>query len=120
MPFEHERAFSANSPVGRYWLFHCAGFTVDGLRAGGGVVEEVGLGPDGVDMLAVRRRGPLGRLIRVPVQRVEWIRPWEDTLVLRSRRTRARERRSALAQQLSPHASRAAHAAGRGLCAGGG
>ena len=40
MPLEHERAFSAESPVGRYWLRNCVGFHVEGLRGGAGVVEE--------------------------------------------------------------------------------
>jgi hypothetical protein len=97
MPLEHERAFSANSPVGRYWLRNCGGFRVEGLRGRAGIVEEIGRGPDGVDMLAVRRRGVafLNRMVMVPAQRVESVDPWDETIVLTSRRRRARDRRVA-------------------------
>ncbi len=102
MPLEHERAFSADSPVGRYWLRNCVGFRVDGLLGGAGVVEEIGLGRDGVDVIAVRRRGVvLRRTVLVPTQRVESVYPWDDTIVLTSRRRRARRRRAAQAQQLT-------------------
>jgi hypothetical protein len=102
MPLEHERAFSADSPVGRYWLRNCVGFRVDGLLGGAGVVEEVGLGHDGVDVLAVRRRGVvLGRRVLVPTERVQSVHPWDDTIVLASRRRRARSRRAAQAQRLT-------------------
>src|SRR4029453_14802601 len=47
MPLEHERAFSANSPVGRYWLRNCVGFHVEGFGGGSGTVGEIGLGPAG-------------------------------------------------------------------------
>jgi hypothetical protein len=101
MPLEHERAFSANSPVGRYWLRNCIGFRVEGLRGGGGVVEEIGLGPDGVAVLAVRRRAvPLGGMVLVPTHGVESVHPWEDTIVLSSRR-RARNRRVAQAERVA-------------------
>ena len=58
-----EHTFSADDPVARYWLHNCVGFGVRGL-AGGGVVHEIGLGTDGVAVLAVRRtraRGDDGR-----------------------------------------------------------
>jgi hypothetical protein len=102
MPLDHERAFSAESPVGRYWLRNCVGFRVDGLLGGAGVVEEIGLGLDGVDVLAVRRRGvALRRMVLVPTQRVEFVHPWDDTIVLGSRRRRAKSRRAVQAQQLT-------------------
>jgi hypothetical protein len=110
MPLEDERAFSANSPVGRYWLRNCVGFHVEGFRAGSGIVEEIGLGPDGVDVLAVRRRGvALKRMVLVPTQRVESVYPWEDTIVLGSRRRRARDRRVAQTR----HVARRLGTAGR-------
>jgi hypothetical protein len=87
MPLEHERAFSAESPVGQYWLGNCVGFRVEGLRGGSGVVEEIGLGPDGVDVLAVRRWGlHLGRTVLIPTDRVQAVLPWDDTIVVVSRR----------------------------------
>lgn len=83
MPLEQERAFSAESPVGQYWLGNCVGFRVEGLRSGWGVVEEIGLGPAGVDVLCVRRWGVhLGRTVLIPAERVETILPWDDTIVL--------------------------------------
>jgi hypothetical protein len=87
MPLEHERAFSAESPVGRYWLRNCVGFRVEGFRGRPGIVEEIGLGPDGVDVLAVRRGLPLAGVALVPTHRVESVHPWDDTIVLGSRRT---------------------------------
>jgi hypothetical protein len=91
---DDERAFSAAGPVGRYWLRNCVGFQVKGLRGGSGIVEEIGLGPDGVDVLAVRRRNVLlPGLTLVPANRVESVHPWEDTLVLASRSRRERDQR---------------------------
>jgi hypothetical protein len=98
MRLENERSFSAGSPVGRYWLLNCVGFHVEGGWGRKGTVEEVGLGPEGVAVLAVRRRRVLGRrLVLVPAQRVESIHPWEDTIVLASRRRHARDLRAAQA-----------------------
>ncbi len=97
MRLEDERSFSAQSPVGRYWLLNSVGFRVEGML-GRGIVEEVGLGVDGVDVLAVRRWGVLGRrLVLVPVQSVESIHPWDDTIVVSSRGQHARARRAAQA-----------------------
>ena len=100
MPLEHERAFSATSAVGRYWLRNCVGFRVDGMRGPAGIVEEVGLGADGVDVLAVRRRGlALRRVTLISTQQVESIQPWDDTIVLASRHREARARRAEQTKQ---------------------
>jgi hypothetical protein len=101
MPLEHERAFSANSPVGRYWLRNCVGFHVEGFGGGSGTVEEIGLGPDGVDVLAVRRGVVLRRIALVPAQRVELVDPWDETIVLVSRRRQQRDRRRAQTQDIA-------------------
>jgi hypothetical protein len=101
MPLEHERAFSANSPVGRYWLRNCVGFHVEGFGGGSGTVEEIGLGPDGVDVLAVRRGVVLRRIALVPAQRVESVDPWDETIVLVSRRRQQRDRRRAQTQDIA-------------------
>jgi len=102
MQLEHERAFSAESPVGRYWLRNCVGFHVDGLRGGAGVVEEIGLGPDGVDVLAVRRHNVLlPSMVLLPIHRVETVHPWEDTIVLASPRREARDRHAAQAKDVA-------------------
>jgi hypothetical protein len=93
MPLEHERSFSGESPVGRYWLLNCVGFRVEGAWGRAGIVEEVGLGPDGVDFLAVRRRGLLRwGVVLIPATRVAWVHPWDDTIVLASHARRARDR----------------------------
>jgi hypothetical protein len=114
MPLEQERSFSAASPVGRYWLRNCVGFHVEGLRGGAGVVEEIGLGPDGVDVLAVRRHNVLLRkMVLVPAQRVESVHPWEDTIVLVSQRRgtidRGAAQAKAVAGRLTPIGQTAAH-----------
>jgi hypothetical protein len=101
MPLEHERAFSANSPVGRYWLRNCVGFHVEGFGGGSGTVEEIGLGPDGVDMLAVRRGVVLRRIALVPAQRVESVDPWDETIVLVCPRRQQRDRRRAQTQDIA-------------------
>src|SRR5262249_47427217 len=86
-PLGQARAFSAESPGGQYGLGHRVGFRVEGFRGVSGVVEEIGLGPEGVDVLAVRRGGLLlGRTVLIPAERVEAIHPWDDTIVLASRR----------------------------------
>ena len=103
MPLEHERAFSANSPVGRYWLRNCVGFHVEGLRGGAGIVEEIGLGPDGVDVLAVRRGVVIRRVALVSTQRVEAVHPWDETIVLASGRRQQREHRRAQTQETARH-----------------
>jgi hypothetical protein len=102
MQLEHDRAFSAASPVGRYWLRNCVGFHVDGLRGGAGVVEEIGLGPEGVDVLAVRRHSVLlPAIVLVPIHRVETVHPWEDTIVLASSRREARNRHASQAKDVA-------------------
>jgi hypothetical protein len=112
MSLEHERSFSADSPVGRYWLLNCVGFRVEGARGRTGIVEKVGLGPDGVDVLVVHRRGVLGGVVLVPAQRVMWIRPWDDTIVLAPQSRRARVRTQ---HRLGPLVEARAHELGRRL-----
>ena len=92
-----EHAFSADDPVARYWLHNCVGFGVRGL-AGGGVVHEIGLGADGVAVLAVRR-AVLGVTTDVPASRVRSVDPWDETVVLHSRSRATRERRVAQARE---------------------
>jgi hypothetical protein len=113
MPLEHERSFTAESPVGRYWLLNCVGFRVEGAWGRAGIVEEVGLGPDGVDVLAVRRRGLLQwGVVLVPATRVAWIHPWDDTIVLASHSRRARDRKR---RPVGPHLDGRAQELGRRL-----
>ena len=112
MPVEHEGSFTADSAVGRYWLLNCIGFRVEGARGHTGIVEEVGLGPDGVDVLAVRRRGVLGGVVLVPAQRVAWVHPWDDTIELAPHSRRARDRKQ---PRLEPHLNVRAQELGRRL-----
>jgi hypothetical protein len=113
MPLEHERSFTAESPVGRYWLLNCVGFRVEGAWGSAGIVEEVGLGPDGVDVLAVRRRGALRwGVVLVPAQRVAWVHPWDDTIELASRLRRARDRKQ---RRIAPLVDARAQELGRRL-----
>jgi hypothetical protein len=115
MPLEHERSFSADSPVGRYWLLNCAGFHVKGLRGGPAIVEEVGLESGDVDVLAVRRRVGLGGRILVPVHRVESLRPWDETIVLASARRRAGDRPRVQTHELTRRLAPAARTSARAL-----
>jgi hypothetical protein len=111
MSLEDERAFSAKSPVGRYWLRNCVGFRVEGFRGRAGIVEEIGLGPDGVDVLAVQRGIVLRRISIVPTQRVESVHPWDDTIVLASRRRHASHHRVAQARHAADRLRPVARAA---------
>jgi hypothetical protein len=128
MPLEHERSFTAESPVGRYWLLNCVGFRVEGSWGRAGIVEEVGLGPDGVDALAVRRRGLLRwGVVLISATRVAWVHPWDDTIVLASHSRHARDRKQRptgplldvraqeLGRRLKPVATSAAVVTGRAL-----
>jgi hypothetical protein len=84
--------FSAASPVTRYWLAHCVGFSVVG--GGRGTVERV-LADDNPHVAAQLeiRRGRKRR--RIPVSAVLEVVPAEQVLVVR-RSERATARREAL------------------------
>jgi hypothetical protein len=113
VPLERQRSFSADSPVGRYWLLRCVGFRVTGSRRARGVVEEAAAGADGVDVLAVRRRRLLGRrVVVVRADRVASVDPWRGRIVL------ARRRRGARAAALAAVAWACTRAAGRAVRAG--
>jgi hypothetical protein len=79
------RSFEAQSPVSRYWLAHCEGFTVrNGRRVLGAVVEIGGTDPLGTaEYLVVRRRPALRRRrTLIPAGRVTEVIPGRRTLVV--------------------------------------
>jgi hypothetical protein len=88
---EDQRSFTADDPVAQYWLQNCVGFGVRGLRSGPGMVREVSVREDGIAVLGVRR-SVLRGTARIPADRVESVNPWDETIVLRSGGSEARER----------------------------
>jgi hypothetical protein len=98
------RSFEAGSPVSRYWLARCEGFTVRrGRRVLGAVAEIGGRDPCGTaEYLVVRRRRALRRTRTVvPTAQVTEVAPALRLLVLGtpSRPAHARGRRVARAGQ---------------------
>jgi hypothetical protein len=86
-----DRAFESPSAVGQYWLARSEGFVVEspkGRRLG--EVEEVAVDPaTGEGAVVMASRGVFGiRRETVPTDRVRFVLPWSETIVL-GRRTRA-------------------------------
>ena len=79
------RSFERTSPVSRYWLARCEGFTVRSGRRVLGAVAEVG-GPDpfgAVEYLVVCRHPRLrGDRTLVPAERVTEVIPAHKTLIV--------------------------------------
>jgi hypothetical protein len=89
----HTKRFTAASPVTRYWLAHCVGFSVTGGRRGS--VERVVPDDDPhVPAQLVIRRGR--RLQRVPISAVLEIDPVEHVLVVRGAERAAAVRKAAV------------------------
>lgn len=66
-----------------YWLGHCEGFRVDGPQGRVGFVETV-LGPEGEPEALLVRGGILGgRVLVVPIEAVEDVRPRAERIVIR-------------------------------------
>ena len=80
----HSRRFSASSPVTRYWLANCVGFSLTG--GGKGTVERVLAGEDPFvpSLLEVRASGR--RLHCVPITSVLEVVPRERLIVVAGRR----------------------------------
>lgn len=76
-------AFDAASPVTRYWLSRCVGFSVTG--GGRGCVEAVVSEDEALEPEALLVRKAHGRVRRVPTQSVVAVVPVERTLVLAPR-----------------------------------
>ena len=103
------RRFDASSPVARYWLANCVGFSLAG--DGRGKVERVFADGDPHDasLLEVRTRGR--RVRRVPTSAVVAVVPSERLLVVGLRRRVTRDRK----RDLAPHLRSSAHALRRVL-----
>jgi hypothetical protein len=113
MAREQDRSFGADSPVAQYWLVHCEGFLVEGSRGRRWIVERVGAGPGGGDMLHVRRDARyFQRTSVIPVTRVASVDPWTETI-----RLRRRERQSTAAATATAGRTRAAASAGLAVLA---
>jgi hypothetical protein len=111
------RRFSAASPVTRYWLAHCVGFSLEGDAHG--TVERVLTDGDPFEPSTLEVRTRHQKLRRVPTAAVVEVVPSERLLVV-GRRPRARaerlHRREA-ADRIRPVLQRALRLAGRGLVA---
>ena len=84
-PAPVERA--SGLPERRYWLEHCEGFRVDGLRGRIGIVEEVRR-PQAGDAVLVIRAGVLGRrVVEISTSEVFEIVPRARRLWLRTPET---------------------------------
>jgi hypothetical protein len=79
------RRFDASSPVTRYWLAHCVGFSLSG--GGRGTVERVLADDDPYDPTMLEVRTGRSRVRRVPTSAVIAVVPSEQVLVV-DRRTR--------------------------------
>jgi hypothetical protein len=108
-----DRSFSSGSPVCRYWLTRCEGFTVRSGARTLGVVETVDLGDPltGADAVVVRSKRRRRRV--VPAQQVLAVVPARQLLLAR-RQPRLRRTRD-VAVPATRSVRVAARAAARGL-----
>ena len=74
------RRFDASSPVTRYWLAHCVGFSLSG--GGRGTVERVLADDDPYDPTVLEVRTGRSRLRRMPTSAVIAVVPSEQVLVV--------------------------------------
>jgi hypothetical protein len=95
------RSFEARSPVSRYWLARCEGFTVRNRRRVLGAVAEIGAAdPLGTaEYLVVRRRPALRRRrALIPAEQVTEVIPARRTLVVDDAPSQATARTRQLAR----------------------
>jgi len=85
------RRFPAASPVTRYWLAHCVGFSLAG--GGRGTVERILSDHDPNDPSVLEVRTGLRRVRRVPTSAVIAVVPSEQVLVVDRRRRLTPDRR---------------------------
>jgi hypothetical protein len=84
MQFPEDGSFGRPSPVWKYWLAHCEGFTVES-RGGRvlGFVESIGVDPAMARfVLLVRRKRLFRRRLLLSAERVSLVMPWSETLIL--------------------------------------
>jgi anti-sigma-K factor RskA len=74
------RRFDASSPVTRYWLAHCVGFSLSG--GGRGTVERVLADDDPYDPTVLEVRTGRSRVRRLPTSAVIAVVPSEQVLVV--------------------------------------
>jgi len=113
----HSRRFSAGSPVTRYWLAHCVGFSLQGDAHG--TVERVLTDGDPFEPSVLEVRSKHHRLRRVPTSAVVEVVPSERMLVV-GRQPRASARISpARRRQARERSRKALHLTWRVLVAAG-
>jgi len=78
------RRFDASSPVTRYWLANCVGFTLSG--GGRGTVERIWAESDPYEPSVLEVRTGRRRVRRVPASSVIGVVPAEQVLVVEHRR----------------------------------
>jgi hypothetical protein len=108
------RRFSAGSPVTRYWLAHCVGFSLEGDAHG--TVERVLTDGDPFEPSTLEIRTRHQKLRRVPTEAVVEVVPSERLLVI-GRRARARAAPSVRRREASARIRPVLRLAGRGLVA---
>src|SRR5437588_5248794 len=85
------RRFAAPSPVTRYWLANCVGFSLSG--GGRGTVERILVDNDPYDPSLLEVRTSRRRVRRVPTSAVIAVVPSEQVLVVDRRRRLSPDRR---------------------------
>src|SRR3982751_6517515 len=100
------RRFDATSPVTRYWLPHCVGFSLPG--GGRGTVERVLADGNPYDPSLLEVRTSYRRVRRLPTSAVIAVVPQEKVLVVDRRRrlTPDRKRRLSLLLRRSRRGAR--------------
>jgi hypothetical protein len=92
------KRFAASSPVTRYWLANCVGFTLAG--GGRGTVERILADDDPYDPSVLEVRTGRHRIRRVPTSAVIAVVPQEQLLVVDRRRRLTPDRRRDLSVRL--------------------
>jgi hypothetical protein len=89
--FRQSRRFAAPSPVTRYWLANCVGFSISG--GGRGTVERILVDDDPYEPSLLEVRTSRRRVRRVPISAVIAVVPADQVLVVDHRRRFMPDRR---------------------------